>query len=154
MRFRHANADDIDAITLLEQESETAAHWSRAQYEDISPKDHPQPTGRSAWVAEVPSEPAEILGFLVAHRIHTEWELENIVVSGSARRRGIGTRLLSEFIEHVRAEKGSAIFLEVRESNRAARTLYRKASFEETGVRKGYYNAPQENAVAYRRLIS
>ena len=154
VRFRFAHAGDLDAMMVLEQQSETAAHWSRAQYEAMLSKGDPQAPERSAWVAEVPGEPPGILGCLIAHKIDAEWELENIVVSGSARRRGIGTRLLDAFIEHVRAEDGSAIFLEVRESNQPARSLYRKASFEEIGVRQGYYSAPRENAVAYRRLIS
>ncbi|MFZ2083022.1 MAG: hypothetical protein WAU92_00915, partial [Candidatus Sulfotelmatobacter sp.] len=34
----------------------------------------------------------------------------------------------------------NAIFLEVRESNQVARSLYRKAGFEETGARKSYYS--------------
>ena len=141
-------------MMVLELESETAAHWSGAQYVAMLSKGDPQATERSAWVAEVPGEPPEILGFLIAHKIEAEWELENIVVSGSARRRGIGTQLLGALIEQVRAEDGSAIFLEVRESNHAARRLYQKASFEETGERKGYYSAPRENAIAYRWLTS
>jgi len=154
MCVRRANAGDINAMIVIQQQSDTADHWSRAQYEGMLPKGDSQAPERSAWVAELPGEPPTILGFLITHRIDAEWELENIVVSGSAQRRGVGTRLLAAFIEQVRAENGSAIFLEVRESNQPARTLYRKASFEETGVRKAYYSAPQENAVTYRRLIS
>jgi ribosomal-protein-alanine N-acetyltransferase len=43
------------------------------------------------------------------------------------------------------------VFLEVRESNSAARTLYEKAGFEATGLRKSYYANPVEDAVLYRR---
>jgi len=142
-------------MIAIGQQSDTAAHWSGAQYHDaMLSKSDPQAPERSAWVAEMSGEATEIVGFLIAHRVDAEWELENIVVSGSAQRRGMGTRLLDAFIEHVRAENGSAIFLEVRESNQVARSLYRKASFEETGVRKRYYSTPQESAVIYRRLIS
>ena len=46
------------------------------------------------------------------------------------------------------AKRGiSVLYLEVRESNRAARELYRACGFEECGVRKGFYRRPTEDAV-------
>ena len=42
------------------------------------------------------------------------------------------------------------MFLEVRESNAAARTLYEKAGFEQTGRRHSYYTSPLEDAILYR----
>ena len=82
-----------------------------------------------------PTSP-EILAFLIAHRVDAAWELENIVVAATARRRGIAQRLLGELIEQVRSTQGSEISLEVRQSNHEARSLYRKAGFEEVGLRK------------------
>ena len=40
-----------------------------------------------------------------------------------------------------------AIFLEVRESNRAAKALYEKWAFTEEGRRKAYYTDPEEDAL-------
>ena len=144
----------------LERESPAAAHWSRQQYQDIlGTTSGQQGSERQALVAEddreAKAEPGsrgafEILAFLIAHRVEAEWELENIVVAGTARRRGVGTRLLGEFVAHARAQGGSAIFLEVRESNQSARALYRKAGFKETGLRKSYYASPQEDAILCR----
>jgi len=62
----------------------------------------------------------------------------------------VGSRLLGEFIAHARAENGSGIFLEVRESNQSAHTLYQRAGFGQTGLRKGYYANPPEDAILYR----
>jgi len=146
-------------MMLIEQESPSAADWSQAQHEAMFATDD-RAFLRSGWVVEssaqekVSIEPTVLLGFLIAHRIDGEWELENIVVAEKARRRGAGTRLLTEFIEHVSVENGSAIFLEVRESNHVARSMYRKAGFEETGVRRNYYSNPPESAILYRRRIS
>jgi ribosomal-protein-alanine N-acetyltransferase len=42
------------------------------------------------------------------------------------------------------------VFLEVRESNAAARCFYEKAGFVQTGRRKSYYTDPAEDAVLYR----
>ena len=41
----------------------------------------------------------------------------------------------------------SVFFLEVRESNSAARTLYEELGYEQIGVRKRFYEKPVENAV-------
>jgi ribosomal-protein-alanine acetyltransferase len=140
----------------LERESATAAHWSRQQYEDALATSDPQSVERVVLIAEdeAAEEESEIFGFLVGRRVDAEWELENIVVANSVRRRGTGTVLLTELITLARAASGSAIFLEVRESNQAARAFYRKMCFEEAGVRSSYYASPAENAVLYRLNLS
>jgi ribosomal-protein-alanine acetyltransferase len=99
-------------------------------------------------------EAPEIIAFLIAHRIDAEWELENIVVAETARRRGLGTLLLRELITHARTENVSGIFLEVRESNQTARALYRKLGFKEVGLRKGYYANPPNDAILCRLSLS
>jgi len=138
-------------MVVLEQESPPAAHWSRGQYEALFVTANSQPQSeRFAWIAENDSEAPEALAFLVARRVQAEWELENLVVAEAARRRGVATRLLGEFVAQVRAEQGRGIFLEVRKSNQSARALYRKAGLEETGLRKSYYSNPAEDAILCR----
>jgi ribosomal-protein-alanine N-acetyltransferase len=137
-----------------------AAQWSQQQYERLfAEEDNQAQSERFAWVAEkeggkraagIPEEKSELLAFLVAHRIDTEWELENLVVDKNARRRGIATLLLGELIAGARALRGSSIFLEVRDSNQRARSLYRKAGFAEAGLRKSYYTGPTEDAIICR----
>jgi ribosomal-protein-alanine N-acetyltransferase len=135
-------------MLALQHESPTAAELSRQQYDALFvTASGPQRSERLAWIAEDDSEGHGILAFLVAQRIDAEWELENIVVAPAIRRRGVGARLLGEFIRYARAEEGSGIFLEVRESNQSARALYRKLGFEETGLRKSYYSDPLEDAI-------
>ena len=56
----------------------------------------------------------------------------------SWRRNGVGERLLQEVIRAAEAGK-STIYLEVAIDNTAAIALYKKAGFEQTGMRKGYY---------------
>jgi ribosomal-protein-alanine N-acetyltransferase len=132
----------------LVNHSATAAHWSRAQYDRVFGDDAPH---RLALVIE---DDSILQGFLVAHEIAQEWEIENIAIAGAARRRGLGTRLLGEFLDRVRAEKATSVFLEVRESNLVARLLYEKWAFEESGRRSGYYAQPQEDAIVYRLSLA
>jgi ribosomal-protein-alanine acetyltransferase len=159
---------DVPAMMDLERQSPLAAHWSRQQYEGLFVDPN---VDRIVDLRQQPSEPfvliaqdnreseqqpestlssRGILAFLVAHRVDTEWELENIVVAEAARRRGVGDGLLRAFIAHARESRGNCIFLEVRGSNQAARALYRKAGFEEAGVRKSYYLCPVEDAILCR----
>ncbi len=159
MRVRRASPADIPAMMAIDQETPTAAHWSEAQYESaLAASD--SLSKRVGWVAELQEPPTNLggapalLGFLIANRIDEEWELENIAVSAIAQRRGVATQLLSALLEEAHAENGSAIFLEVRESNQPARSLYSKVGFQETGMRKNYYSSPREDAVLYRRRIS
>jgi ribosomal-protein-alanine N-acetyltransferase len=131
-------------MMALEKHAVTAAHWSQLQYDAIFSQSIPR---RLALVIE---EEAGVQGFLIARAIDLEWEIENIAVAGPARRRGLGTRLLGEFLDTVRAQEAKGVFLEVRESNRAARTLYEKWGFVEGGRRPRYYSGPEEDAILYR----
>lgn len=148
MRVRPATPVDIPAMMRLVTHSVTAAHWSRAQYDRVFGADAPR---RVALVIE---EQAGVQGFLVAHEVAAEWEIENIAISGPARRRGLGTRLLGAFLNQVRSEGPSAVYLEVRESNTAARSLYEKWAFEENGRRPRYYTQPEEDAIVYRLSLA
>lgn len=95
-------------------------------------------------------EDGQIMGFIVGRAVEGEWEIENIAVSGPARRRGLGSHLLGEFLNLMRRRGGHTVFLEVRESNLAARKLYDKWAFLEAGRRKGYYQDPPEDALVLR----
>ena len=135
-------------MMALQRQSPAAAQWSQEQHEALFvTASGQQRSERLAWIADDDCEAPGVLAFLVARRVDAEWELENIVVAGASRRRGLGARLLSEFVAYARARGGQGMFLEVRESNRSARALYRKLGFEETGLRKSYYSNPREDAI-------
>jgi ribosomal-protein-alanine N-acetyltransferase len=131
-------------MMALASQSTAAAQWPREHYEQAIQL--PQPRR----VMLVVEEQTAILAFLVARSVANEWELENIAVAGEAHRRGLGSHVLNEFLDIARQEKTEAVFLEVRESNRAARAFYEKWAFTETGRRPRYYMQPEEDAVVYR----
>ena len=129
-------------MMALERRAATAAHWSVADYARLFAPGPPA-------IALVLEE-EEVEAFIVARGVGTEWEIENIAVAGPARRRGLGAHLLVELLDRAREAGARNVFLEVRESNRAARSLYEKWAFIESGRRKGYYRNPDEDAVLYR----
>ena len=146
MNIRPATAADVPAMMAVEQRAATAAHWSVADYARLF-------AAGSQYLALVLEE-QQVEGFVVGRGMGAEWELENIAVAGAARRRGLGTRLVAELLDRARQAGAHHIFLEVRESNRAARSLYEKWAFVECGRRKGYYRQPDEDAVLYRFTFS
>ena len=91
-----------------------------------------------------------LAGYLVAWYVMDEGELANLAVVPSARRKGIGSSLLDAMFADADARGIRQIYLEVRESNDAARQLYAARGFEAIGRRKGYYRSPEEDALILR----
>lgn len=139
----------------LEQQSPTAAHWTERQYRELFQTLEEEPLERLVLVIEerAGTREAGLLGFLVARHLPPEWEVENLVITPAARRKGYATRLLQALFSRAKEAKSESVFIEVRESNQAARTLYRGQGFEEVGIRSAYYSSPVEDAILYRRSL-
>jgi ribosomal-protein-alanine N-acetyltransferase len=75
-----------------------------------------------------------------------EHELLNLAVAPEHRRKGIARTLL----DYAKRQGPGLWFLEVRESNTAARTFYKSHGFIDFGKRKGYYQEPYEDAIVMR----
>jgi ribosomal-protein-alanine acetyltransferase len=166
MNIRPATPDDISLMIALERKCDSAAHWTEAQYRRLFAAEE---GGLESLVIVVENAAhtdgdqnphfgqnrpevghPEMVGFLVARHVASEWELENIVVDPTAQRKGLGKRLLGALLTRAKETESEAVFLEVRESNVAARRLYERAGFEQAGRRKSYYSNPIEDAVGYR----
>jgi ribosomal-protein-alanine N-acetyltransferase len=79
-------------------------------------------------------------GAIFGAAIAGEAEIYAIIVDPDWRRSGWGGALLDGFVRLCRALGNDAIHLEVAVDNTAARALYRRHGFAETGRRKGYYD--------------
>jgi ribosomal-protein-alanine acetyltransferase len=134
----------------LEQHSNTAAHWSAAQYHALFAADAQI---RIALVAAEQAAEPLIQGFLVARCLANEWEIENIIVDEQFRRCGVGSSLVRELLAEARRTDVLSVILEVRESNYPALRLYESIGFKPEGRRKSYYQHPAEDAVQYRILL-
>jgi ribosomal-protein-alanine N-acetyltransferase len=142
VRVRQAVAGDAKEMVRIARLSATAAQWTPAQYEALfSERSH------QIRLAMVVEQEAGVCGFLIGRAVADEWEIENIAVLPDARRRGLASRLLNEFLALVESKTGASVYLELRESNRAAHGLYQKWGFSEAGRRKNYYQEPQEDAL-------
>lgn len=89
-----------------------------------------------------------IHGFILCRVVADEAEVLTLAVLPTARRRGLGRRLLLEAIEGARTLGAARLLLEVGEKNESARALYTSAGLGILGRRRGYYRlageAPQD----------
>jgi len=167
MIIRPATRADIASMLLLTENTPMASRWTGAQYERLYDPSAPRritliserhPDEVSVeWNSQSQNSEKQhstVQAFITALVVADEWEIENVVVAAGVRRRGLGTRLLSELIHLACADHARALFLEVRESNIAARNLYKNAGFRETGRRPCYYSDPTEDAILYRHTFA
>jgi len=87
------------------------------------------------------------VGYAGMWQVLDEGHITNIAVHPEFRRSGVGSQLLNELLKEARRRGIKALTLEVRKSNEAAKSLYRKYGFEEGGLRKAYYADNNEDAI-------
>ena len=162
VRVRPAEPADLARLVEIASHSATAAQWKQTEYlklfatdqAEVQPRDNPRIGAPNATAqprtALVVEQEGSVVGFIVGRQVEDEWEIENIAVTGVARRCGLGSRLVGELLDLVRKRGGKSVFLEVRESNHAARSLYEKWAFLEVGRRKMYYQNPAEDALVLK----
>lgn len=83
-------------------------------------------------------------GYIFCWQVEDELHIANLAVAPAWRHHGIAQALVTAAID--KAESLAFVYLEVRESNIAARKLYEKLGFGSMGIRKKYY-ADNEDAV-------
>ena len=77
-------------------------------------------------------------GFALTRTLAGESELLTVAVEPTAQRRGIGRRLISDWLQSLSGVAEIAL-LEVAADNAGAIHLYRSLGFTKTAVRRGYY---------------
>lgn len=87
-----------------------------------------------------------LVGYIGIKAVLDEADITNVAVHPDWRRKGIGKELLDILLEKAKEQGVRQIFLEVRISNTAARTLYQNAGFQIIDKRKDYYEKPKEDA--------
>lgn len=132
-----ATETDLAAVTALE------AHcFSRPWRADDFQRMLTEPT-RTLLVAEADGV---FCGYVGAYTVCDETDVTTVAVLPTLRGKGVGRALIGALTDKV----GGRIYLEVRESNVAARALYAACGFAEYGIRKNYYENPREDAVLCR----
>jgi ribosomal-protein-alanine N-acetyltransferase len=139
---RHALAGDVDAIVAIERVSFTQP-WSRRSLADLV-------DARGVVFLVAVGADGDVVGYAVVLTAADDSELANLAVGSVARRHGIGRRLLEAACQAASSAGAERMFLEVRESNASARSLYASAGFSPVGRRRRYYVEPVEDALVLR----
>ena len=88
-----------------------------------------------------------LMGYLFLTQVMDIADVDNIAVAPAFRRQGVASLLLETALDGMDAE----VFLEVRASNAPAIALYQKFGFTQCGIRRNYYEKPQEDALLMKR---
>jgi len=175
IRIRVATAEDIDAMAELDATC-FSAPWSRASFEaelttnqlawylvaeELVPKcGEPIVESKKSTCEIVEDQQNQIsspepdddrVGILVGYAglwaIEDEGHITNVAVHPDYRRMRLGSILVELLIAQTREEGLKRFTLEVRVSNQAAISLYEKFGFVSAGLRKGYYEDNNEDAM-------
>ena len=138
IRLEAGTSDEIDAVMCVMDAAFGTTFgeaWTRSQLSGILPM-----TGVSMTIARDRENEAAV-GFSLVRVVADEAELLLIAVLPSHHRRGIGQRLLDQFMRQASKEGVGRVHLEVRDGNPAV-AMYRAAGFDAVGRRRSYYQSP------------
>jgi ribosomal protein S18 acetylase RimI-like enzyme len=135
VHIRPAAENDVPEIAAIQQTAPESSQWQARDY--------------LAFDSQVALLDGRVAGFMVSRFVaDQEREILNIAVHPDHRRLHIATELLrAELSRHPGVH-----FLEVRESNTAARHLYEGLGFQAVGERPAYYDNPPETGIVMRIL--
>jgi ribosomal-protein-alanine N-acetyltransferase len=95
----------------------------------------------------VAEEDGHIVGYAGLCVYADDAYIQTIAVAASHQHRGIGTALLIELMREARRRSVDKVALEVRADNPSAQKLYARFGFEAVGLRRGYYQPSNVDAV-------
>jgi ribosomal-protein-alanine N-acetyltransferase len=137
MRWWH-----IDRLLSIEADLFGAEQWSAAMFwNELA-------NGNFYLVALDGDELVGYAGLSVNDR---EAWVQNIAVRRDRQRHGTGRVMLEALLAEARRRGAGAVLLEVAVDNGPAQRLYEDYGFEQVGVRRGYYQPSNTDALVMRR---
>ncbi len=138
--IKRMDKSDVDGVITIEEGAYGEHHWSKESFMNELSNDLAR--YYSAFDMD-----GNLVGYAGCWQILEEVHITNVAVSVNHRRLGIGNKLLQKIIDDCYENKAKYITLEVRVSNTPAINLYEKYGFKSLGVRKGYYQNNNEDAL-------
>lgn len=125
--------------------------------------DYGSPWTKAQFLADLQNErsfyfltetPEGLLGYVIFHQVLDEAEIINIAVDPSVKGQKVAMELFEKALATMASQGVKSFFLEVRRTNQAAIGLYRKAGFQEIGIRKNYYHNPREDGIMMQKIVN
>ncbi len=136
--FRKGIEEDIKLIAELEKKTFSDAWTEKSVQETFEQK--------QAFITVVETA-GKVVGYCIIYYVMDEAEIARIAICEDVRRNGIGNGLLQYTCECCKERGVERLLLDVRESNLGAIAFYEHYGFQTDGVRKHFYELPQEDAV-------
>jgi ribosomal-protein-alanine N-acetyltransferase len=131
---------DVDGVMDIERDLFGDECWTIAMFwSELSEYDT-----RHYLVAQ---DGEEIIGYAGLCAYPDESFVQTIAVRRDRQGGGLGAQLLSALIDEARRRDEPMVGLEVRADNAVAQRLYHRFGFEQVGVRTGYYQPSNTDAV-------
>lgn len=146
IEFRPMNESDLETIMQIEINAYTHP-WTEHIFHDCLR------VGYCCWVM---MRTKTIIGYGVMSVAAGECHLLNLCIHPDEQNQGLGSIMLEKLLAIARKHKADTAFLEVRPSNEYAIRLYRRAGFDEVGMRRNYYPAQfgREDAIIFARTLN
>jgi [ribosomal protein S18]-alanine N-acetyltransferase len=148
----------IDALAPIEADLFGAERWSAAMFWNELANGHyyvvALESERSGSPGEAPGAGmfgGEVVGYAGLSVGAGEGWVQNVAVRRDRQRRGIGRALLEALLAEADRRQVKAVLLEVAVDNRPAQKLYDSYGFAPVGVRRGYYQPSNTDALVMRR---
>jgi len=132
--LRPATSDDLDAVLAIEVKVHLAP-WTRENFEGEEAKSY-----STTWVLTDDETDSRVFGYAVFWRMDDSVEILNIAVDLEYRGLGWAKLILQSIIREGVKHEAKRLILDVRKSNLPAVSLYQRAGFAITQVRKGFYS--------------
>jgi ribosomal-protein-alanine N-acetyltransferase len=155
---------DLDAVLALEHELFPEDAWSRGMFwSELADARHPA-ASRTYVVAELPppagpgaAGPAprtpaapRLVGYAGFAAVAGTGDVQTIASARDQWGTGLGSRLLTTLLRAATAAECHEVLLEVRVDNTRAQRLYQRFGFEPIGLRRGYYQPGNVDALVMR----
>lgn len=140
--IRPATEADLDVIVDIENGA-FSDPWTRRSFRSLMVAPH-------SWFVVATDAAEHVVGYAVLLVTAPDADVANIAVAPRGRRGGVGRALLEHLLARARRSGVERVFLEVREGNVAAKSLYTALGFTRVGTRRDYYRDPREDAAVMR----
>ncbi len=138
---------DIDPVLELEKDLFPEDAWSRGMFwSELAHSRGPEATRRYV-VAE---QDGRIVGYAGLVASGDQGDVQTIAVARELWGSGLGALLLTELLRAATAFECAEVMLECRVDNVRAQRLYERFGFAPVGVRRGYYQPGNVDALVMR----
>lgn len=126
-----ASKQNLDEIIEIANEQFKSEAWTKSQFESEFEQNNR--------IFLVFTEKNKVIAYLIAMINQDEVEILDIAVKSDFQGKGVASALLNEVFDKLQKNNVKKYFLEVKEDNIKAISLYKKFLFKEIYIRKKYY---------------